>query len=500
MCKQFTFQRQILRITLILIFCLSPVAADADCLQCHSGITPFTDGPMMDAIRQKALRSEDPDGCTVCHGGDPTAEHKVVAHRYHVRSTVRATKVEGFYPNPGDIAVARQTCGQCHLSKVKSWRKSIMSTDLESINRQACIYAYNARSKAEHRWVGRYPISDEDGLAPVNGSSAYRSFMAGLVNDPQMFARQIFPIPIDLDHIEVHQNFNYPDAAVTTECLVCHRNADSDPHKHGTGCSACHVPYARNSRYIGADPTIDRNEKGKLITHRLQGGRDNRVRHFSPGEQQDDGSRIQYSGIPKKNCFRCHFDPRKTRLNPIGTVMMHYGSDALHGSNTMLCQDCHTSIEMHGDGNIPLSATAQLEIKCEDCHGTIEKAPWELPLGYTGSSGNSQPSNNRGLADGPPIEKSSSAEDGYLLTSRGNPFGNVVKNGNQVFLYSATGRKFEVTVLKFRAAQNEWKRPLSRQAMLEVRNHREKLTCNDCHADWVLPCLGCHSEAERSDD
>lgn len=47
----------------------------------------------------------------------------------------------------------------------------------------------------------------------------------------------------------------------------------------------------------------------------------------------------------------------------------------------MLCQDCHTTVDMHGDGNLPGTTLAQVEIECEDCHGTTGKFPWELPLG-----------------------------------------------------------------------------------------------------------------------
>ena len=47
----------------------------------------------------------------------------------------------------------------------------------------------------------------------------------------------------------------------------------------------------------------------------------------------------------------------------------------------MYCQDCHTSIDVHGDGNIPGTTLAQVEIECEDCHGTVKQYPWELPLG-----------------------------------------------------------------------------------------------------------------------
>ena len=48
----------------------------------------------------------------------------------------------------------------------------------------------------------------------------------------------------------------------------------------------------------------------------------------------------------------------------------------------LLCQDCHTTNAMHGNGNIGSTTLATIEIECADCHGTPTHYPWELPLGY----------------------------------------------------------------------------------------------------------------------
>ena len=52
------------------------------------------------------------------------------------------------------------------------------------------------------------------------------------------------------------------------------------------------------------------------------------------------------------------------------------------------------------------------------------------------------------------------AEDGFLLSSRGNPIGNVVRRGNQVVVHSATGQDFQVPVLKTINQDKKWKDPL----------------------------------------
>ena len=42
----------------------------------------------------------------------------------------------------------------------------------------------------------------------------------------------------------------------------------------------------------------------------------------------------------------------------------------------MLCQDCQTTLDMHGHGNSPGTTLAQVEIECEDCHGTADEVGW----------------------------------------------------------------------------------------------------------------------------
>ena len=36
----------------------------------------------------------------------------------------------------------------------------------------------------------------------------------------------------------------------------------------------------------------------------------------------------------------------------------------------LLCQDCHTSVDIHGDGNIHGTTMGQVEVECSDCHAS----------------------------------------------------------------------------------------------------------------------------------
>ena len=91
------------------------------------------------------------------------------------------------------------------------------------------------------------------------------------------------------------------------------------------------------------------------------------------------------------------------------------------------------------------------------------------------------------------------AEDGYLLTARGNPFGNVVKRGKKVILHSASGLDFEGPVLKQIADDGTWKNQNSQVAMSAVGQHMESMECYACHADWAPQCYGCHITVDYSE-
>lgn len=106
---------------------------------------------------------------------------------------------------------------------------------------------------------------------------------------------------------------------------------------------------------------------------------------------------------------------------------MHLESD-IHMKKGMLCQDCHTSNDLHGDGFLSGTTLAPVEIECQDCHGTTTKYPWELPLGYGDEFGkNLSKSPARGvtktLADYLKFGTVYPPREGYLLSARGNPHG-----------------------------------------------------------------------------
>jgi hypothetical protein len=89
--------------------------------------------------------------------------------------------------------------------------------------------------------------------------------------------------------------------------------------------------------------------------------------------------------------------------------------------------------------------------------------------------------------------------DGYLLSARGNPLGNVVRDGDKVTMHSAGGFDLEVPVLKSLAKDGSWTTPESAvTAMVQVEKHLETMECYACHSSWAPQCYGCHVKIDYS--
>lgn len=76
------------------------------------------------------------------------------------------------------------------------------------------------------------------------------------------------------------------------------------------------------------------------------------------------------------------FNDDGTLQQPNATYLYKHIKEDVHYKAGMLCQDCHTSPDMHGNGNICTVALGEIEIECSDCHGMPKKYPWDLALGF----------------------------------------------------------------------------------------------------------------------
>ena len=515
---------------LCLAFFAVPFHASAEeqgCLSCHDGIEPFSDGGMMLAIQAMARPLRDPGGCVICHGGSPSATSFDAAHDGAPAKLTEAGGADAFYPDPGSIWIAEKTCGLCHQGYAERLKKALMTTEAGKLQGNFWTWGLQEEFKYKAHW-GNYDITDTDGPTPAIGTDAYKAYMTEMVKThPDQFPDELIQVPeVDPDEISDHPNL----AGMTysrQQCQRCHTGVTGHQRRgdfRGAGCSSCHVPYGVEGFYEGGDPNIDKAEPGHPLLHRMIASRKTKTTHNG----------IQFSGIPSETCRTCHNRGKRIGTSYPGMMEFPYGSpydpqgetqERLHGrpgylyikddlhhqiasrpgnpEGGLLCQDCHTSIDMHGDGNIFGTTLAQVEVECSDCHGSLKSYPWELPLGYGEEFENELGTDPRGLAQELPsfmqLGTVYEPRDGYLLTARGNPFGNVVKDGARVIVHSASGLDFSVPVLKEIDKTGTWRDESALVAKKAVGTHMETMECYACHSDWAPQCYGCHVTVDYSE-
>ena len=487
------------------------------CLTCHQGIAPIRQhsSDMMKEIYKKGLKAGDPNGCILCHGGNPDAKTAKEAHRGTVAYFSNHDGPKDFYPDPGSSWINENTCGQCHQEQVGAQMNSLMMTEQGKI--QGTLWSFGGMEGYNHD-IGNYVTENPSDPHKRLGTETYRKYMEALhEKNPQVYPSKMKKLPPAPTAEQVEKN---PQLAAYTylrqECQRCHTGSKGRQKRgdfRGIGCSSCHIPYSNNGYYEGNDKSISKSEAGHLLVHSIQAGREAKVTVGG----------TTWSGIPVETCTTCHnrgkrigvsyqglmetaYDPTYDRHGK-GQPKLHtkhylHLQEDIHSKKGMLCQDCHTSNDLHGDGFLSGSTLAPVEIECQDCHGTTKKFPWELPIGY-GDEFDTLP------ATGPPrgvaiqfakyLKKGTvyKPHDGYLITARGNPYTNVVKTGDSVLVHLASGKDLILNPLKKLTQENKLSES-GRVAMDQIDVHLNRLECYSCHATWAPQCYGCHVKVDYS--
>jgi len=421
-----------------------------------------------------------------------------------------------------------KTCGICHADTVANVKKSLMATEAGKI--QGNLHSWGTEPQKKTKFAN-YDVKDEDGKTPAWGTDTYKKYMVAMIDKfPDQFPTELKQLPLppqaDTDlkkkdgesdedfkaRIAYHASITYQ----RSDCQRCHigvRGRKGRGDWRGMGCSACHIPYGNEGLYEGSDPTIDKKEHGHLLVHMMQGSREAKVKTPAGAE---------FSGIHPETCNSCHNRGKRIGVSYVGMMEQPYSSplqaggksqpkthgkkykhikEDLHFAAGMTCQDCHTSVDMHGDGTLYGTTLGQVEIECADCHGTNEKFPWELKIGYGEKNlAVGAPEGERGLAKELPSWMTQGTVykplDGYLLSTRGNPLGNVVKDGKEVLVHLASGKDLKAPLLKEKATNNTWKSKDAHVAMGLVKEHMENMECYSCHSDWAPQCYGCHIKVD----
>ena len=487
------------------------------CLECHKGIEHIRDNSSK--MMKEILKVADNAGakgndCIVCHGGNPNESDKNSSHSGTLKYFLNHKGPKDFYPSPTSQWININTCGICHAEQVKAQWSSLMNTEAGKIH--GALWGFGAKEGYQH-YMSNYDINNTHKRL---GTKTYQEYMKELAKkEPQAFPKKMQTIPQAPTADEVEKD---PSLAVYTylrqECLRCHTGGKGRKRRgdyRGMGCASCHIPYSNEGFYEGNDTKIPHDKRGHLLTHQIQSSRDVKVNIHG----------VKYSGIPVETCTTCHNRGKRIGVSYQGLMETEYKAtfdnegnaqpklhtkrylhltEDIHYSKGMLCQDCHTSNDMHGDGFMTGANLGAVEIECQDCHGTTKKYPWELPLGYSDEfSMKEKTGKPRGttktLADY--LKKGSIPKDkgdGFLLSTRGNPLTKAVRHGNKIMMHLSSGKDIELTPLK-KLKEDEKLSKKALVAMDKIEAHSSKLECYTCHATWAPQCYGCHVKIDYSE-
>lgn len=460
-----------------LVGCNGNQGADR-CLSCHVGIEQ-AHGPI------------DARACVVCHGGDRTANSKEEAHvpvpdnYLSVRGTGLPAAPEGFikdmppnmldqldpayvrFINPGDIRVVAQTCGVCHPEQVATMPNSIMTTN------------------AGHYWPTRWYAGMQQREAVYGSTSATDPGFDGspgtvasleVLNPPN--AAEIATALADPDSFAI-ESVAY-DHYLAKNCNTCHAAGYPKNNSRGlyrsTGCSSCHVVYDIEGVYRGDDEAIPNNVPVYPAKHQIT------------------------KAIPTEQCASCHFQGGRIGLlfrgireggfsdtppnaepwneSVYGHTPGYYILDEdttndvdetppdVHYAAGMHCADCHIGREVHGDGRIYSSAKGQVDLRCEDCHGTVRDVATPDGEGVFRTS------------TGRPLTQLSTGEGGDVVLT-GIVDGVLHTVPQPAAMLAVGGGASDAMRAAMAPDPGDW-------------SHTDALTCDTCHTSYMQQCLGCH--------
>ena len=152
----------------------------------------------------------------------------------------------------------------------------------------------------------------------------------------------------------------------------------------------------------------------------------------------------------------------------------------VHTARGMDCIDCHTQLDIMGDGNLYSKQHQAVEIRCETCHGNDKTYPLVSKV--------TDPKDAVIRLSKHYVGEPNSVGDFMAVSERKRRMTNVkVQNGKMVTLGKRSGRVYEI--------------PLVRDAEAHfIPQHRSRLECTACHSQWVVRCPGCHISLKLGQD
>ncbi len=463
------------------------------CITCHDGIANVSPSHPTEF------------GCSVCHGGEPESVDKEQAHATLIYDPKAGTGKR----NPSSLSVVEQSCGQlyCHAGHADEDRNHVARVKKSMMNTMAGVisglrYQWAGQSRKTARY-GTLAIADEDASVPHNQGALDK------------LEKLPFFSPATIDILKKEQSVaisRHPaDRILRQQCFQCH--LDSPPAEgqyRSQGCAACHFDYSSNGLYEGNDPTISRTEPGHARFHKIRAipsrstcvqchrsfdlqalgtadePRENEIdevfgpHHPHDFEEINDATRQEETPTAYDSEVTDTVTDQieiSSTVDPDKEAPLFVGKGRVmrdvHTARGMDCTDCHTQLDIMGDGNLYSKQHEAVEIRCETCHGDSRSYP---SISQVTDPGDPAIRVSKHYKDGP-----NKVDDWMAVSARNRKMTNVkVQDGRMVTVGKQSGKVHEIPLVKdFLAAHS-------------IPQHQSRLECSACHARWVVRCPGCH--------
>ena len=463
------------------------------CITCHDGIANVSPSHPTEF------------GCSVCHGGEPESVDKEQAHATLIYDPKAGTGKR----NPSSLSVVEQSCGQlyCHAGHADEDRNHVARVKKSMMNTMAGVisglrYQWAGQSRKTARY-GTLAIADEDASVPHNQGALDK------------LEKLPFFSPATIDILQKEQSVaisRHPaDRILRQQCFQCH--LDSPPAEgqyRSQGCAACHFDYSSNGLYEGNDPTISRTEPGHARFHKIRAipsrstcvqchrsfdlqalgtadePRENEIdevfgpHHPHDFEEINDATRQEETPTAYDSEVTDTVTDQieiSSTVDPDKEAPLFVGKGRVmrdvHTARGMDCTDCHTQLDIMGDGNLYSKQHEAVEIRCETCHGDSRSYP---SISQVTDPGDPAIRVSKHYKDGP-----NKVDDWMSVSARNRKMTNVkVQDGRMVTIGKQSGKVHEIPLVKdFLAAHS-------------IPQHQSRLECSACHARWVVRCPGCH--------
>ena len=366
------------------------------------------------------------ESCLFCHNDmtgfsdahNPEAIGCSSCHLGDIKSNDKDISHHGMVKIPGNLSNVSKTCSstQCHKSEFERIKNSLMSTN------------------------------------------------SGIVSIDKYVFEEIANTDTFMNIENIHHTA--ADRHLKNLCYKCHLGYEKkhygaiDELSRGGGCLACHLNYNEHKLNISDNihPAINLNT-----------GNDKCFGCHSRSSRISTNYEGWYETILSKEDLK---DSAIYRVLLDGRVFAK-AEDDIHHKAGLACIDCHSSIDVMGDGHNYKHESDAVKIQCTDCH---PKAKFnKVNIKKVGSI----------AAKDYILRKYKYPTEDFIITQKDSiPLVNTGfdHSGNPFLIGKFNQKLYHLNILP--------------ETCQKDKVH-SNLDCNMCHTSWVTSCIGCHTEYDE---